>query len=142
VTPLRYMLPISSRSGTAGGGGGFHLPWPLACWLDYKPQPTRLGADSYFSLVVKSTLLETCKLRRMGLSLYVYLQCSISDELRASPGPVVAYLPWFSFIAVPWIRGFETYLMLLRNLARHSAHYLGTSQQVFPSILVDSFLRA
>jgi hypothetical protein len=48
------------------------------CELDSKPQPTRLGTDSYFGLVVKSTL------RGVGVNEIIYYCLDIASSSTAT----------------------------------------------------------
>jgi hypothetical protein len=69
----------------------FNLRRPLAK-SDSKPQPTRLGTDSYYSLVGKSTRKAICKLPQLYISMYIR-PCRVIHFLKTNFEPRQG-LPW------------------------------------------------
>jgi hypothetical protein len=64
-----------------GGQSVFVAPesrFPTHILQKLSPQPTRLGTDSYFGLVVKSTVETICSLPLLYISSYVHVSCTTS----------------------------------------------------------------
>lgn len=82
VLPLKYQQNRLNLSGKQevwfwGSSTGewmvdFIYPVPLPK-LDSKPQPTTLGTDSYFGLVVSSTTEAICRLQQLDIYFFTYV---------------------------------------------------------------------